>query len=136
MKNLLIAFILLISFSAFSQVEKKILGFPEDKVNHFTVGYMSGFVSNAVTYKILSEHTKLNLFACKFISTSVGVGSGFLLGHLKEKYDSNHGGFYNKKDLKATGYGSIAGSFTITIIIWRMKPENRFTMQEFYDDDL
>ena len=93
----------------------------DDKINHFSVGYLIGAVSNIQTYELLSM-TNINPKTSKVISFGVGVGMGLLAGHLKEKYDSNHEGVYNKQDLKATTVGSLSGSLTVRLILWNSVP--------------
>lgn len=103
---------------------------PNGYLNHFTVGYMSGFVVKSSSYNFLAKRTSLDLAWCRSISSILGMSSGFVLGHLKENYDKRNTGNYSNNDLIYTGLGSILGDFTIVILIHNSVPKNRIPIEE------
>jgi len=105
-----------------AQTENNI--FQQDKVAHFSCGYLISSYTNIQTYELLS-FTQMNTKTAKAVSLITGVGMGVLAGHLKETYDRRHGGTYNMADLRATIYGSIAGSITIRLILWNSFPRSK-----------
>lgn len=111
MKKLIILLFLL-PFSLNAQIE-------EDKALHFEAGFMIGATSNAITYVILSDKTNIKPVWCKGIAFFTGVGLSTLAGHIKETNDDH----YNCKDLNNTIYGGLAGSFSLTLILWRSRYE-------------
>ena len=122
MKRLLLILITFISLSIKSQ-EIYILGFKEDKVKHFTCGYMIGFTSNCIAYEITKNKT---------IGLVSGIAFSTLAGHLKENYDRNNGKIYNKSDFNATLCGGISGSFTIRLVLWNSVYRKRVTMEQYW----
>ena len=109
--------LMLFPLLAFAQMpQKRIFGIEEDKVNHFTAGYMIGFVTTAVTWKFTER---------KWIAVVSGIAVSSLAGHLKESYDMKHGGFYNNKDLKATVIGGLSGTITIRLLLINIVPKRK-----------
>jgi len=102
--------IFLFSLNCFSQSKTIAQLFNEnpDKVNHFTVGYMIGFSSNA----IIDEITKN-----KHIAFVCGIALSVLAGHLKETYDKKNNNNYSRNDFIATSIGGAFGSVTVRLII-------------------
>jgi hypothetical protein len=125
MKKLLII-LLLIPIICNSQIK-------QDKINHLAIGYLIGFAGNGLTYNLLANKTNIKPLNCKIMSFAISNGLGLLAGHIKEKYDSNNEGFYNKKDFNFTGVGTLAGSLSITLIIGKSMPENRIPIKDIYD---
>jgi hypothetical protein len=87
-------------------------------VNHFSIGVLGGATVKGLTYGFLANKTNLNITTCRIISDLLGVGSGFILGHLKERGDE----FYSEADILYTGLGSLVGSYTVTITIGKSVP--------------
>lgn len=125
MKNLIIIIILLfIEISINSQMIKFAgINMQEDKLQHFSVGFIEGNVINISIYKLLSL-TKLDPELSKMFSTAFAIFLTGITGHTKERYDKKNGGIYNKEDFKATLYGGIIGSFTVRLFLWNSIPEN------------
>ena len=107
----------------------------EDKINHLGAGTVIGFAGNGATYLLLTKTTNLKPSACKAVSFISGVGLSILAGHLKESYDMNNKGFYNKKDLQYTTLGGVIGSLSMTFSIGRSIPENRINKDIFNISD-
>jgi hypothetical protein len=125
MKKILTILLIFISLNSFSQKTfNEFYNDNRDKINHFTAGYIIGYAGNVSIYEITKN---------KHIAFVSGIGLSILAGHLKEVYDSKHGGIYNKNDFIATSSGGIVGSFTIRIIIGKSKHRKLVTMQEWYD---
>jgi len=102
-----VALIMTGSFIVGCQVLKIVnLEFKEDKINHFSCGYIIGYGGNLIGYKITKNKT---------IGLISGVILSSLAGHLKEKYDSENEGIYNKKDLLNTSLGGIEPEIDVVL---------------------
>ena len=104
----------------------------EDKINHFAAETMISFGTTGMVYK-LSTKTDLNLWVCKISSTLIGFGTGVLIGHLKEQYDSNNGGYYNDYDMEANIIGAGLGSVLMFTIMIPAIPEDRVPKEDAFD---
>jgi len=110
MKKLLSIILLFISVSSISQSKtiSQLINENPDKVNHFSVGYLIRFSSNA----IIDEITKN-----KHIAFVGGIALSVLAGHLKECYDKKNTNNYSRNDFIATSIGGAFGSVTVRLII-------------------
>ena len=90
-------------------------------------GAVIGLSCNTITYKF----TENKAFA--FIA---GVGSAYLAGVLKERYDLKHTGIYSYGDIRATIIGGIIGSSLASLITITGKPKRKQPVDfEFRLDD-
>lgn len=90
---------------------------PHGYLNHATAGVLIGAGSNVISYQFLIKHTSIKTKHCKIISFLIGVGSGFLAGHMFESWQMKNGGFYSKNDMLFAGGGSTVSSFGVSLII-------------------
>ena len=117
----------LIPFVLSAQIE-------QDKINHFSCGFLIAGISNAETYNLLKD-TNLKPWQSKTIALIVGSGIGILAGHAKEKYDENNEGIYNRKDFDATAYGAVFGSISVRLVVWNSIPESHVPIEELWLQD-
>lgn len=89
---------------------------PHGYLNHAGAGLFVGASSNVISYQFLTKHTSIKTKHCKIISLLIGVGSGFLAGHVFESWQMGNGGFYSKNDMLFAGGGSIVSSVGVSWI--------------------
>jgi hypothetical protein len=77
-----------------------------DKVAHFGVGYITSATTSALANK-----------QSPWKSITIGIGSAFAVGTVKELYDCSKGGKFNFKDLGWTTFGGGLGAVTIRFTI-------------------
>ena len=111
----LITILFLFAFTA--QAQFKIA---PDKQNHLTAGFIIAGTSNALTWKFTER---------KVLAFGVGVGSSYLAGILKERYDLNHTGIYSYGDIRATVIGGIIGSSVVSLITIRCVPKRKLPIE-------
>jgi hypothetical protein len=113
----------MLSINLFCQNEKLNLG-SEDKINHFSCGYIIGLSGNCIGYEI-SKNKTIGLLSGIILSSTAGI--------LKENYDRNNGGKFNNQDLKSTVIGGLSGSLTIRIILWNSIHRKKATMGQYFE---
>lgn len=106
----------------------------QDETAHYSCGFLVGGIANIETYNLI-KNTNLKPWQSKAIAFIVGTGAGILAGHLKEQYDSNNEGFYNRKDFKATMWGAVSGSVTIRLVLWNSIPESHVPVEDLWLQD-
>lgn len=118
----LITILFLFAFTA--QAQFKIA---PDKQNHLTAGFMISGTSNALTWKFTER---------KIVAFGVGVGSAYLAGVMKERYDLKHTGIYSYGDIRATFIGGLIGSSFVSLLTLRCVPKRNLPIDfEFRLDD-
>lgn len=119
----LLFIVLLFAFPVFSQF-KAIAPAQKPRVAEGTV---IGLTCNTIVYEL----TENKNFA--FIT---GVGSAYLAGIMKERYDLKHTGIYSYGDIRATFIGGLIGSSFVSLLTLRCVPKRKPPIDfEFRLDD-
>ena len=116
--------ILLITNSLMSQKQSGPWDNPDElsiAINNATFGCILSGSINVLTHEALSRYTKIKPKANKWVSFFAGIAASYAISSWREQASINNGFGYDHKRIKQSVYGSIGGSFTISLLIGKRK---------------
>jgi len=123
MRKLIILFILSSIIVKSQDLQKIGINLDNDKINHFSAGYIIAISSNCIAYEISKNKT---------VGLISGIAFSTLAGYLKENYDKNNNNNFSNSDFLATIYGGLAGTFTVRLILWNSIHRKKATMEQYF----